>query len=72
MFSTQTFKTYLPFVRPMTLSALRHSFQEWIRKEIVDDDPYDIETFFPNAERFDSGGESLVIAYFKHMDTDSR
>ena len=22
--------------------------QNWIRKEIVDDDPYDEETFFPN------------------------
>ena len=34
------------------LHSLQYNVQEWIRKEIVDDDPYDQETFFPKNQKF--------------------
>lgn len=33
--------------------AFWHSVQEWIRQEIVDDDPYDEETLFPTLNQGD-------------------
>ena len=39
----------------LTIFALVHSLQynvqEWIRKEIVDDDPYEQEMFFPKNKK---------------------
>jgi hypothetical protein len=50
MLSTQAFNQF-----SLTIIALVHSLQynvqEWIRQEIVDDDPYDQETFFPKNKR---------------------
>ena len=50
MISTQGFNQFF-----LTIFALVHSLQynvqEWIRKEIVDDAPYEQETFFPKNKR---------------------
>ena len=50
MLSTQVFNQF-----SLTIFALVHSLQynvqEWIRKEIVDDDPYEQEMFFPKNKR---------------------
>ena len=39
---THRFNFFLGFVN---LYSLQHNIQEWIRQEIVDDDPYEQETF---------------------------
>ncbi len=50
MLSTQVFNQF-----SLTIFALVHSLQynvqEWIRQEIVDDDPYEQEMFFPKNKR---------------------
>lgn len=46
MISTQFFNQI--FLQIFAVAhSMQHNVQEWIRKEIVDDDPYDQETFFP-------------------------
>ncbi|MBW4456880.1 MAG: hypothetical protein KME55_31750 [Nostoc indistinguendum CM1-VF10] len=47
---TQVFNQFFLtiFVR---LHSLQYNVQEWISKEIVDDDPYDQETFFPKNQK---------------------
>jgi len=37
--------------KPAEVFSLWHSVQEWIRQEIVDDDPYDEETLFPSRKQ---------------------
>ncbi len=37
-----------------TLVHTRQMFQNWLRQEIVDDDPYDVETLFPETKGRDS------------------
>ncbi len=46
MISTQAFN-HISFQILAVVHSMQHNVQEWIRKEIVDDDPYDQETFFP-------------------------
>lgn len=41
--------------------SLRRNVQEWVRKEIVDDDPCDEETFFPTLNQ--GKADVLDIAY---------
>ncbi|WP_178378222.1 hypothetical protein [Chroogloeocystis siderophila] len=36
----------------MTISSLRRNLKDWIRREIVDDDPYDVESLFPDVNQF--------------------
>ncbi|WNN87682.1 hypothetical protein [Gloeocapsopsis dulcis] len=36
----------------MTISSLHRSLKNWIRREIVDDDPYDVESLFPEVNQF--------------------
>jgi len=36
-------------LRRLSLSAMVSSFQAWIRQEIVDDDPWDVETLHPSS-----------------------
>ncbi|WP_168192326.1 hypothetical protein [Chroococcidiopsis sp. TS-821] len=36
----------------ITISSLRRSLKDWIRREIVDDDPYDVESLFPDVNQF--------------------
>lgn len=53
MFFTQTFKYRFPSVlESMTMSSFRRSLKDWIRREIVDDDPYDVESLFPDVNQF--------------------
>lgn len=67
MFVSQTFKNCLPSrLESVTLSSLRHSFQDWIRKQIVDDDPDDVETLFPIVNRFDHW--ELMCVHIKSVD----
>jgi len=50
MISTQVFNQFS--LRKLALvRSIKHNVQEWIRKEIVDDDPYDQETFFPKNNK---------------------
>ena len=43
----QTYKGGLiPFLRS-SLDWFRLSIKTWIRQEVVDDDPYDVDTLFP-------------------------
>ena len=37
------------YLRGFSLSAIVSSFQAWVRQEIVDDDPWDIETLHPSS-----------------------
>lgn len=67
MFVSQIFKNCLPSgLESVTLSSLRHSFQDWIRKQIVDDDPDDVETLFPIVNRFDHW--ELMCVHIKSVD----
>lgn len=55
MFFSQSFKYRLPLIiESMTISSLRRSLKEWIRREIVDDDPYDVESLFPHVNQLSS------------------
>jgi hypothetical protein len=50
MISIQIFKQpSLPKLPVMRF--IQGNLQEWIRKEIVDDDPYEQETFFPENNK---------------------
>ena len=49
MISHQTSTQRLYFlIGVIKMSSFQMVIQNWIRQEIVDDDPYDEETFFPN------------------------
>ncbi len=53
MFFTQSFKYRFPLMmESITISSLRRSLKDWIRREIVDDDPYDVESLFPDVNQF--------------------
>lgn len=53
MFFTQSFKYRFPLmIESMTISSLRRNLKDWIRREIVDDDPYDVESLFPDVNQF--------------------
>lgn len=36
-------------LRWLSLLAMVSSFQAWVRQEIVDDDPWDVETLYPSS-----------------------
>ncbi|MBE9192193.1 hypothetical protein IQ230_17905 [Gloeocapsopsis crepidinum LEGE 06123] len=38
----------------MTISSLHRSLKNWIRREIVDDDPYDVESLFPEVNQLEN------------------
>lgn len=44
MISTQVFSQFF-LAKSTVVRSLKHNVQEWIRKEIVDDDPYEQEAF---------------------------
>jgi len=50
MLSTQVFNQFSLRIFAL-VHSLQYNVQEWIRKEIVDDDPYEQETFFPKNKR---------------------
>jgi hypothetical protein len=50
MISIQTFnQPSLP--KFAVMRSIQRNVQEWIRKEIVDDNPYEQEMFFPKNKR---------------------
>ncbi len=55
MFFTQSFKYRFPLIiESMTISSLHRSLKNWIRREIVDDDPYDVESLFPEVNQLEN------------------
>ncbi len=50
MISIQIFKQPSLLKFPV-MRSIGRSVQEWIRKEIVDDDPYEQETFLPENNK---------------------
>lgn len=55
MIFTQVSKHLSGFIQEfLDIHQLQSGLQEWIHKEIVDDDPYEQETSFPDLARFSS------------------
>jgi hypothetical protein len=50
MISIQIFKQ-LSLPKFPVMRSIGRNVQEWIRKEIVDDDPYEQETFLPENNK---------------------
>lgn len=60
-----------PFQRRSIVSSLYASIQDWIRKEIVDDDPCDTETFFPEEGSLEANSVFAArrLSRCKHSDS---
>lgn len=41
------------FVLVLKFNSIRQTITNWVRQEVVDDDPYDVSTFFPREEKQD-------------------
>ncbi|GAB4238211.1 MAG: hypothetical protein Kow00121_65150 [Elainellaceae cyanobacterium] len=47
------FKDKMFFVLVLKFNSIRQTITNWVRQEVVDDDPYDVSTFFPREEKQD-------------------
>lgn len=57
---THRFDFLLGFVN---IYSLQHNIQEWIRKEIVDDDPYEQETCLPTLNKLNNRTEKIKLDF---------